>query len=89
MHLINYQISKFGWGIDRIMACHALSINKFLIVDKSIQVEHPKGRGYSALEAREEAVEFLKQLTISEKIYARLVQSFVISNASKKNLKHS
>ena len=85
MHLINYQNNKYGWGIDRIMACHALSINKFLIVDKSIQVEHPEVRGYSALEAKEEMIEFLMQLSLSERIYARLIQSYVTSNIQKKS----
>jgi hypothetical protein len=87
MILASYQDNKFGWCIDRMIACFALSINKLLIIDKSIQVEHPKNRGYEASNAKKQGDFFLEQLSNSEKIYNKLMQSYINLNILKKSSK--
>jgi len=80
MGLASYQDNKFGWSIDRMIACFALSINKLLIIDKSIQVEHPKNRGYDASDAKKQGDLFLEQLSTPEKIYNKLITSYINLN---------
>jgi hypothetical protein len=84
MKLANYQDNKFGWCIDRMFASFALSMNKLLIVDKSVKVNHPKLRGYESSEAKKQGNSFLEQLSTSEKIYDKLTQSYINFNYSKK-----
>jgi hypothetical protein len=85
MRLAIYQDNKFGWSIDRMIACFALSINKLLIIDKSIQVEHPKNTGYDASDAKKQEALFLEQLSTPEKIYNKLITSYINSNFLKKS----
>jgi hypothetical protein len=86
MNLARYQDNKFGWGIDRMIACCALSMNKLLIIDKSIQVEHPKNSGYDRSDARKQHDFFLNgQLSNSEKVLNKLIQRYIDSNISKKS----
>ena len=78
MKLADYQFNIYGWGIGRMIACFALSINQLLIVDKSIQVEYPKTKGYCEPDARDQRDLFLRQLTVSEKIFSELIHSHMM-----------
>ena len=85
MRLVSYQDNKFGYWIDRLIACFALSTNKLLITDKSIQVQHPKSKGYSASDAQKQGEVFLnEQFSPSEKVLNKLIQSYINSNILKK-----
>jgi hypothetical protein len=86
MQLARYEDNKFGWEIDRMIACFALSMNKLLIIDKSIQVEHPKNRGYSKSDAQKQGQFFHnEQFSSSEKVYGQLIQSYIEYNILKKS----
>jgi hypothetical protein len=88
MNLASYQHNKFGWWIDRMIACFALSMNKLLIIDKSIQIKHPENRGYEESDARKQGVFFFnEQFSDSEKVYDKLIQSYIDLNILKKSKK--
>lgn len=87
MKLADFRSNKFGWSIDRMIASHALSTNKLLVLDKSVQVQHSKSRGYDQIEAEKQGILFLRQLSMSEKIYDKLLQSYMTLNIIKKEKK--
>lgn len=80
MKLADFNHNKFGWSIDRMIAAYALSINQFLVLDKSIQIQHSKHRGYDGVEADKQGIYFLKQLSKAEKIHDKLLQSHMRLN---------
>ena len=66
MKKFDYSQTVYGWGIESAagMFCNA---NGFLVViDESIPVHHPKGRGYHEGAAKQEMRVFLRQLSPSE-----------------------
>ena len=55
-----FEFSKFGWGIDVIMAAISYSIGRPVIRDYSHTIVHPKGRGYDTEFAKAEYDKFLE-----------------------------
>jgi hypothetical protein len=62
MRKADYTKNIYGWGIDVMMNCAALSLGMVSVVDQSVAVEHPVGAGYERTIAQKQMREFLKQL---------------------------
>jgi hypothetical protein len=86
MKRASYEQNKFGWAIDRMIACSALVNNELLIIDKSLKIEHPNKRGYDEKIAYEQENLFIRQLNLSEIIQNRLIHSYIELNALQKNI---
>jgi hypothetical protein len=63
MKRIDYTKNIYGWGIDVMMNCVALSLGMISVVDRAIAVDHPVGAGYDRAIAKKQMGEFLKQLS--------------------------
>ncbi len=51
---VDLTLNRLGWGID-LALCHFARLHRMLVlVDDRVRVIHPKGRGYSKSEAREQ-----------------------------------
>jgi hypothetical protein len=66
MRKVDYTKNIYGWGIDVMMNCAALSLGMISVVDRVIAVEHPVGAGYDRNIAKEQMREFLQQLNSVE-----------------------
>ena len=54
--------SHLGWGIDLIMCAIARHLNKFVVKDKNIKLNHKIGTGYSTLQATKEYLELVSKI---------------------------
>lgn len=79
MRLANYVDNIYGWGIGWLVASYAYVINKLLIIDSSINVSHPHGRGYDTKSAQLQEIHFRKQFTLQELIMFRTIRGYIHS----------
>lgn len=56
-------INKFGWGIDVTVAAKSRLHRKLCIRDYGITVQHPRHRGYSRVDAAEQASNYMNSLS--------------------------
>lgn len=75
MKALDYDKNIYGWGIGWVIASYALSLNKLLIIDNTIEINHPKSRAYDSKIALMQKAIFMKQLSTSEKIFSELIYS--------------
>ena len=75
MKSLNYDQNIPGWGIAWILASFSLTTSKFLIIDNSIKINHPKSRGYNSEDALEQMSHFLMQATNSERVLINLIRN--------------
>lgn len=53
---VDLELNRLGWGID-LALCHFARLHRMLVlVDDKVRVVHPRGRGYSKTEAREQMI---------------------------------
>ncbi len=71
----SYELNVYGWGIGWMCVSHAYANQMIAVVDRSIQVFHPRPRGYSSDHAGKQRDEFLKQLSAAEQVQLLLLQS--------------
>ncbi len=83
MRTLDYSRNKFGWGIERAMAAFAYTSQKIVVLDSSVNVSHPKGRGYNSHEASVQYFEFLNQLSLHERLWVNLMASHMQLRLSK------
>lgn len=79
MRTANYEDNIYGWGIGWLVASHAYVVNKLLIIDNSISIFHPKGRGYDTKSAQLQEIQFRKQFTLQELIMFRTIRGYIYS----------
>jgi hypothetical protein len=75
---VDYSANTFGWGIDWLMTCAAMSRSLFVVVDEGVRVNHPPSTGYSRDEANKGLQEFQSQFTIMEVMLARVLSAYII-----------
>jgi hypothetical protein len=87
MKTANYQKNIYGWGIDWMFTCAAYCRGMIAVIDTSIKVLHPRTyNSYSRLDAHNQFHDFMRQLTLSEEVHRRLLNS-IIANNEKTNIK--
>jgi hypothetical protein len=74
---VDYSANTFGWGIDWLMTCAALSQNLLVVVDEGVVVKHPESTGYSRDQANKGLQEFQSQFSIMEHILVRVLSAYV------------
>jgi hypothetical protein len=74
---VDYSTNTFGWGIDWLMTCAALSRNLYVVVDEGVTVKHPQSTGYDREQANKGLQEFQSQFTIIELMLARVLSAYV------------
>lgn len=77
MRLAHYDKNIYGWGIDAMAVAYCFSNNLLAVVDESIRVAHPRGRGYEGSVALAQCLEFLKQLSTCETVQYGLLWSHI------------
>lgn len=85
MRNVKYGDNLFGWGIGALFCAAAHVMDKLVVIDESVDVFHPKGRGYNAASAKVQREKFLSQYTQRERIELELLQSHVRLNEIKKS----
>jgi len=73
----DFSHNKFGWGIDWAICAFVVTNNTLIVVDSSVHVMHPPGRGYETSAAREQMVIFCQQMTPQERVYLAMASSHV------------
>jgi hypothetical protein len=81
LRLFDYDLNKFGWGVDLAASLFCHVNNKLVAVDRDVYVYHPQGTGYDSTDARRQRNEFLKQLTLQETIQDVLISKFYKGNS--------
>ena len=81
LRALNYDHNKYGWGIGWAALAYTYANKLIAVVDESIQVLHPRERGYDDRAARHQMEDFLGQLTLEERLQFRLLDSYVRSAA--------
>lgn len=76
----DYSQNKFGWGIDWAISAFVVTHNLVALVDSSVRVTHPAGRGYDGAEARDQMSVFSQQMSPQEKVYFAMASSHVRLN---------
>lgn len=77
MKSVNYSGNIYGWGIEWIFVSYSYSVNKLVVIDDSIHVNHSNDRGYPSEAAYNQMNVFLNQLGTFEKIQYVLLNSYV------------
>jgi hypothetical protein len=80
----SFEGNIYGWGIDWMMICNAYASGRIAVVDRSINVHHRAGTGYSGVAAKQQMLTFLEQMTIDEKAIYAAFRSYLYN---KKGLK--
>jgi len=80
MKSANYEENIYGWGICYMFTACALSLGLLTIIDTSLKVIHPPGRGYPSDKAAEQREKFLQQLTPAESIINSLLSQIMERN---------
>lgn len=80
MRRADYEKNIYGWGIPWMFVACAFSNNMLAVVDESVPVKHPQGRGYDENAARSQMNEFLQQLSPAELVQYRLLKSHIELN---------
>jgi hypothetical protein len=77
----NLKGNDYGWGIGWIAVAFAYANKGIAVIDSSIDVEHPKARGYETNDANKKRNEYLKQLTFREALFCRIFSSHMTVNS--------
>ena len=77
MKKYDYSRNKFGWGIDWAICAFVFTHNMLAVVDRSVRVMHPAGRGYDSSPAREQMAVFNQQMKPQEKVYFAIASSYI------------
>ncbi len=74
--------NTYGWGVGWMAISFAYTQRKWAVVDPSIKVRHPKGRGYRTEDAAKQRSRFLMQLDPHELFICRLLSAHLRSSGS-------
>ena len=77
---IDYNQSKYGWGIELAMCAFAYANKLIAVVNQDIKVSHPDGSGYPREAALKEVAAIINQLPVHEKLICRLCFQYAIRN---------
>ena len=83
MESLEYTDNIYGWGIDWAIMAFCYTNNMLAVIDRAIKVFHPKTTGYDSSGAKQQEVEFLKQLNLNETIHLRLLTQFASISKSR------
>ena len=70
----DYSGNRLGWGIDSMAIAFAYANNMLVLRDTSLLVQHPRGKGYGADEAKQQLDWFLQQMSPQEKIQMKITR---------------
>jgi len=76
----DYSDNNLGWGIDWASLCLARTSGRRILRDRSIHVDHPRGRGYDGDEAESQMQRFLAQLDEPERQAHAALQQVIQKN---------
>ena len=79
LRLLNYDDNIYGWGIDWAMVSYCYANRMIAIVDKAVKIDHPLGTGYDQQTAKNQEIEFTRQLDFHEQIQFRLLNAYYLS----------
>lgn len=74
MKSADYSANPLGWGIDSLAVAYAYANGLLVLRDTSVNIVHPKGKGYGREEAGRQMEIFMKQLTFQEKLMLHLTR---------------
>lgn len=78
MKKVTYGRNLYGWGIDLLFCAYAHLNNMLVLIDESVNVVHPRSRGYEFSSAFQQMQRFLnEQLTIQERVQVTLLNTWV------------
>lgn len=70
----------YGWGIGWMASAFSYSQRKWVVIDPSIKVHHPKSRGYPSQAASAQRARFLMQLDPHEQLMCNLLNAKMLLN---------
>jgi hypothetical protein len=65
----------YGWGVGWLAAAYAYAHQHCVVIDRSVQVKHPRTRSYDSKQANAQRDRYLQQLTFDEKVQSSLLGS--------------
>jgi hypothetical protein len=77
MRKVGFGDNPLGWGIDLLFCSAAHVMNRLVVIDEAITVNHPQDRGYDARLAQKQMAKFFDQFTMAERIECELLRSHV------------
>lgn len=77
MRRANLEGNLYGWGTDLMFNYYTYSIGMISVIDSNLLVRHPRGSQYQGEVAALQELEFLKQLTVAEKVQSDLLDAIV------------
>ena len=84
MKKVEFGSNPLGWGIDLLMCSVSHVMNKLVLIDQDIKINHSQSRGYDSKIAELGMVEFSNQFSTRERIQSRLLRAFVDLNHIKR-----
>lgn len=75
----------YGWGVGWLAAAFAYAHQHCVVIDRSVQVKHPRARSYDSQLANAQRDRYLQQMTFDEKVQS----SFLSSHMALQDLKLS
>lgn len=77
MKQFRYTDNTYGWGIDIIFCSAAYLMKKWVVIDESLLVMHPRSTGYDKAGAEEGMTRFLSQASVEERVHATILRQHV------------
>jgi hypothetical protein len=74
MRQADYSRNRLGWGIDSLAIAFAYCHGLLVLRDTSVEISHPKGKGYGREEAAAQLEDFMGQFSFAERLMLRLTR---------------
>ena len=74
---LDYRENNLGWGVDWVALCYTYANNGIAVRDRSVAIRHDPGSGYPPQEAARQRDAFLRQMTLTEHIQYRFLDSMI------------
>ena len=74
---LDYRENNLGWGVDWVALCYTYANNGIAVRDRSVAIRHDPGSGYPPQEAARQMDAFLRQMTLTEHIQYRFLDSMI------------
>lgn len=70
----------YGWGVGWLAAAFAYAHQHCVVIDRSVQVKHPRARSYDSKLANTQRDRYLQQMSFEEKVQSSLLSSHMALN---------
>lgn len=66
---LDWSVNNLGWGVTEAAAAVAVTMDRTVVMDRTVKVEHPWGSGYNRAEALRQSLAFRRQLSPAQQAY--------------------